>query len=177
MTLTGWSGAAYGDQPSTGKCRLGYVIGLTPSTLRGPCRIIQWTSEFNRRMVKSSLGGESYAFSEIMDHMSTLREFYGRFLDIRPRMVGFEDCESLFTHLKNKKVITEKFLIRHFLAIQQAPELKELDNAYWLLGLGNPADGLTGKKRDIGPLTQLLESGLYNPGTLRPLRGVAFCEY
>ena len=128
-------------------------------------------------MVKSSLGRESLAFREIMDHMSTLREFYGRFLDIRPRMVGCEDCESLFTHLKNKKVIAEKFLIRHSLAIQQALELKELDNVYWFPGLGNPADGLTGKKRDLGPLPQLLESGLYNPGTLRLLRGVAFCEY
>ena len=177
LTLAGWSDTAYGDQPSTGKCRLGYVIGLTPSTLRGPCRIIQWTSKSNRKMVKSSLGGESYAFSGIMDHMSTLREFYGRFLDIRPRMVGFEDCESLFTHRKNKEVITEKFPIRHFLAIRQALGLKELGNVYWLPGLGSPADGLTGKKRDLGPLLQLLESGLYNPGTLRPLRGVAFCEY
>ena len=42
MTLVGWSNAACGDRPTTGKCRLGYVIGLMSSTLRGPCRIPQW---------------------------------------------------------------------------------------------------------------------------------------
>ena len=38
--LAGWPDAAFGDQSSLGKCRLGYVIGLTASTLSGPCHII-----------------------------------------------------------------------------------------------------------------------------------------
>ena len=41
MTMEGWSGAGYGDQSTEGKCRLGYEIGLMPSTLKGPCRILQ----------------------------------------------------------------------------------------------------------------------------------------
>ena len=61
-----------------------------------------------------------------------LRESYVHFSDISPGMVGLEDCESLLTHLKNKKTITEKFPVRHFLAIQQVVETQELDNAYWL---------------------------------------------
>ena len=39
-TLVGWSDEAYGDQSTMGKCRLGYVIGLMPSTLRGPRHIL-----------------------------------------------------------------------------------------------------------------------------------------
>ena len=39
-TLAGWSDAAYGDQATAGKRRLGNVIGLTSSVLRGPCHII-----------------------------------------------------------------------------------------------------------------------------------------
>ena len=92
--------------------------------LCGPRHLIHLTSRFARKLVKSSLGGEVDAFSEMLSHMSMLREFYGRFSDLRPGVVGMEDCESLFTHLKKNKLVTEKFLVRHFLAIQQAIELQ-----------------------------------------------------
>ena len=41
MTRAGFSDAAYRDQSSLGKYRLGYVIGHTSSTLSAPCHIIQ----------------------------------------------------------------------------------------------------------------------------------------
>ena len=121
-------------------------------------------------------GGEVYAFSATIDHMALLREFYGPFSHISPGLVGMEDCESLFTHLKRKKVIAEKFLPRHFLAIQQAIEIRELDNVYWIRGRENPADGLTKLHSGGLPLLRLMESGTYNPGYLRPLLGVACRE-
>ena len=37
MTLVGWSDAVYGNRLPGGKCPLGYAVGLTFSTLRGPC--------------------------------------------------------------------------------------------------------------------------------------------
>ena len=171
-SLVGRADAAYGDQSTHGKCRLGYVVGLTSSTLRGPCHIIQWTSKFTRKMAKSSLGGEVYAFSEMLDHMALLKEFYAPFVDASPDLLGFVDCESLFSHLKKKKTIAEKFLARHFLAIQQAVESGELANVYWLPGLENPADSLAKIKSDMVPLLRMTESGCYNPGLLRPLRGL-----
>ena len=100
MTLAAWSDAAYVDQSSMGKCRLGYVIGLMSPNLYGPCHIIHWTSKFTRKLVESSLGGEVYALSEMLDHVSMLREFYGHFADLRRGMAGLEDCESLFAHLE-----------------------------------------------------------------------------
>ena len=127
-------------------------------------------------MVKGSLGGQVYAFSEMSGHMSMLRDFYGQFLACYPGMVGFEICESLFTHIKNAKVIPGRFPPRHFLAEQQATGLKGYDNAYWLPVLGNPAGSLAEKRSDLVPLLRLLESGTYPPGTLRPLRGAAFSE-
>ena len=69
MTFFGWSDAAYGGQSTEGKCRFGYVIGLTSSTLKGPCRILLRTSKIARKMAKRSLGGEVYARSEMADHM------------------------------------------------------------------------------------------------------------
>ena len=49
----------------------------------------------------------------------------------------------------------------------------ELDNTYWLLGLGNPEDGLTDVKSDLVSLLRLAESGIWSPGILRPIRGTS----
>ena len=146
------------------------------SNLGGPCHLLQWTSKLTRRLVKSSLGGEVYAFSEMLDHMSMLREFYGHFAGSKPGMIGLEDCESLFTHLKKSKSITEKFLVRHFMSIQQALEDHELDNVFRIPGEENPADGLTKMHSEILPLLRLLESGTYNPGMPQPLKRISTKE-
>ena len=37
--------------------------------------------------------------------------FYAHFMDPSPSIVGIEDCRSLFTHPKHKKITTEKFLV------------------------------------------------------------------
>ena len=112
----------------------------------------------------------------MLGHMSTLREFYGNFAGSKPGMIGLEDCESLFTHLKKSKSITEKFLVRHFMSIQQALEEHELNNVFWIPGKENPADGLTKMHSEIPPLLRLLESGTYNPGILRPLNRISIKE-
>ena len=123
-----WQGPGDLDLSQNGKCRLGYLIGITSSPLTGPCHVLQWTSKFTRKLVKSSLGGEVYASSEMIDHMALLREFYAPFSHISPGLVGMEDCESLFTHLEKKKTVTEKYLVRHFLSIQQFLDEGELEN-------------------------------------------------
>ena len=74
------------------------------------------------------------------------------------------------------KMITGKFLARYSLSIQQALEHKELDNAYWIPGKGNPADGLTKLRSEVLPLLRLLELGPYNPGISRPLKGKTVTE-
>ena len=118
LSLVGWSDAAYGDLSQRGRYRSGYLIAIMSSSLSGSCHVLQWTSNFTRKLVESSQGGEVYAFSEMIDHMALLREFYAPFSLMPPGLVGMEDCESLFTHLKNKKMVTEKYLVRHFLSIQ-----------------------------------------------------------
>ena len=114
MTPVGWSGAAYGDQSRVGKCRLGHIVGPMSPNLSGPCHLAYWASKITRKLVKSSVGGEVYAVSEMLDHMFMLREYYGHFTDLLPGMVGLEKRESLFTHLEKNELITEKFLARHF---------------------------------------------------------------
>ena len=68
------------------------------ASLTGPRHILQRTSTFTRKMVKSSLGGEVYAPSEMVDHMTLIRDFYRTFESLGPGIVGLEDCGILFTH-------------------------------------------------------------------------------
>ena len=88
MTLVGYSDTAYSDQSTMGERRLGYVIGLMSSTLRGPYHILQWTSKFTRKSVKSWLGVEVHAPSEMAGRKSMLREFFAHFMDVCPGMAG-----------------------------------------------------------------------------------------
>ena len=73
-------------------------------------------------------------------------------------------------------MIAEKYVVRHFLRIQQFIEEGDLDNVYWIPGTENPADGLTKIRSEMGPILALLETGRFQPGLLRPLKGLASRE-
>ena len=66
-------------------------------------------------------------------------------------MAGLEACESLSTRPKARKMAAEKFLVRRFSGSKQALEEGDLDNAFWLPGAENPADGLTKVRSDLVP--------------------------
>ena len=120
--------------------------------------------------------GKVYAFSEMIDHMALLREFYAPFSGAPQGMEGKKECDSLFSHLKNRTLLTGKYLVRHFLSIQQLIEDGDLDNVYWLPGVENPADGLTKLKSEMGPILPLLETGRFQPGILRLPKGLPSSE-
>ena len=86
----------------------------------------------------STLGGGVYTFRGMAHHMSMRREFYACFSDLSPGIASLEGCESLLTHPEGETTIMEKFLVPHLLTIQEAPEMQELQDAYWLPVLGNP---------------------------------------
>ena len=113
MSLIGWSDTAYRDRPPEGRCRSGCVVGLMSSTLSGAYRILQWASKFNRKLVKTGLGGKAYAFSEMVDHVALLRDFPALFTDMSPGAV----CLAL---PQNRTIIAGKFLARHFPGLRQA---------------------------------------------------------
>ena len=80
------------------------------------------------------------------------------------------------THLTTREVVAEEYLVRHFPSTPQALGEGELENAHWLPGTGNPAQGLTEVRSDVAPLLRLLESGRFNPGHLRPLKSAPWKE-
>ena len=127
--------------------------------------------KFVWKSARSSLGGEASAFREMVARASLLREFYEPFVDMSPGIVGVEDCESLFTHLRRKDTVAEKYMVRHFLGIQRSLESGELKNGYWHPGTQSLADGSTKGQSYMVTLLRLLESGTFCPEELRPLRG------
>ena len=143
VALAGWSDAANGDRWTEVRCRLGCAIGLMSSTVKSHCRILRRTSKIAWKVAKSSLGGEVNALCEMVYHMLLREDFFGLFEGMNPGVVGFEACESLFTHVKKKMMIAENYLVRHFLSTQQALEEGDLENASWLPETETPADGLT----------------------------------
>ena len=176
-TLVGRPDAAYGDLSQNGRCRLGYVIGITSSSPTGPCHLLMWTSKFTRKLAESSVGGAVYAFSEMIDHMALLRAFFSPFEELTSGMLGLEDCESLASHVKNREMIAGKNLSRHFLGIQQFSEDGELDDVCALPSTKNPADDLANIEGETAPILSLLETGGFQPGVLRPLKRIGSREH
>ena len=79
----------------------------------------------------SSLGGEGFALSDMIDPVGLLREFNAPFGDLSLGMVGLGSCGSLYARPKNKRAITEKYVARHFPGDQQALGAGELHSVYW----------------------------------------------
>ena len=99
----------------------------------------------------------------MVGHMSLLRDVYGPFGGLNPGAAGLEDCGSPSTHLKTNKMITRKYLVRHFPSVQQPLERGELDHLFWAPGIGNPTDISTMVRSDMAPPLRHLESGHSNP--------------
>ena len=166
ITCAGLLDAAHGNQSAEGECRLGYVIGITSSTVNGPRHILQWPSKFTRNLAKGSLGGEVNPCSETIDRAPPLREFHAPVADSSPGAIRMEDCGSPFTDLKKQKTITEEYLARQPLGIQQSSGNWKLSSARRPPGLGDPADGLIEVKGDVAP----------PPRLWGPLRGISSKE-
>ena len=140
----------YGGQRKGGRCRLGYVIGLPPPALNGPCRLLQWSSKFTCKFVGSGLGGEVHELS--------------------PGMAHVEDCEILVSHLRNTRVIRGKYRVRHFTSPRRASAPGEWDDWLRLPAPANPAEGLTKIKSDLAPRPSLLMAGSSSPGIPCPTK-------
>ena len=68
--------------------------------------------------MESSLDGDMYAFSEMVDHVALFIEFSTPFADWSPGMVGLGHCGSLFTGLRKRRAVAGEYLVRHGSGIQ-----------------------------------------------------------
>ena len=174
MSLAGWPDAACGNEPPESKCPPSYVIGSMSSTPCGQRHISQWPSTLTGKPEKSDLSRKANAFSEMINHMTPLREFYVPSEHASPRTTGFDGCGSASAHLRKKQPAAGDHAAHHFLVIQQVLGNTKLDNVHWPPGAENSAGGLAKVTRDMAPLLHMVQSGPFCPGALRPLRNVSF---
>ena len=80
---------------------------LDALVLFGPTPYFLRACTFIRKRVKSRLGGEVYALSEMAGHM-LLKDCHGPSEGMNPGMAWLGDCESLSTRLKTKRMIAGK---------------------------------------------------------------------
>ena len=78
-------------------------------------------------------------------------------------MSGLEDSESLLTRPRNEEAFAEKYLARHLLGIQQAPDGDDLDNVFQLPGAGALADCPAKVKSDMAPFFPRASIGFILP--------------
>ena len=69
-------------------------------------------------------------------------------------------------------MLTEKYLVRHFLGIQQSLGEGELENVYWIPGTENPADGFTKLRSEMGPDFGLVGDGQFSARCVATASGV-----
>ena len=86
------------------------------------------------------MGREVYAFCGTIDHMALSGNFYGPVADFSPGKLRMKGCESIATHLRSNKNITEENPARHFSGSQQTLRKRKLDNVYWSPVPEKPAD-------------------------------------
>ena len=110
------------------------------------------------KSARSIRDGDVHAFSELINHMSPIREFRNPFANLSPGVTRFEGCEGLVACLMNKQATTGGISTRHFLGIQQLLETAELGDVYRLPGLENSTGGSTAEKSDVDRLLRLLKS-------------------
>ena len=85
----------------------------------------------------------------MVDRVEFSGEVFPAFADALPSAVGLERCESLCTHLLDRKMIAGNYLSRHFLLIQEAAQSETMINFYGPPGTENPAGGLTEQTCDV----------------------------
>ena len=124
MILMGYADAAWANMPN-GKTGAGWIVGLTNLREFG---ILSWRCRTLRRVVKSTLAGETLALSDLLDELIVMRDTLRQLLGVAPRTVARTDCRSLWDHVHyGNKQVTEKRLHVELCAIKEAVKEKQCE--------------------------------------------------
>ena len=121
--------------------QLGVMILLTDSS--GKANIMHFNSYKSKRIVRSVLGGETYAFADAFDVAFNIRYDLKRLLNKEVKLIMLTDSMSLFKVIVNSTVTTEKRLMIDIAAVREAYERSDIDFIGWIPSRFNIANGLT----------------------------------
>lgn len=162
LQLTVFSDASFGNLPDGGT-QGGYLILLANES--GQFSPICWGSRKLRRIVRSTLAGETLALSDAIDvgvYLSHLyAEITGGIADsTHLPLVCVSDNKSLWDSVKSNKGVSEKRLRLEIAAIKEMIQEGIIKKFHWIESNGQLADILTKKGASPHMLLKTFEEGV-----------------
>ena len=136
--------------------QLGYIVMLADEYNNAD--ILHYVSHKSRRVTRSVLGAETYAFADAFDFAYCAKKDLETMLGCHIPLQMYTDSKSLFDILTKCSNTTERRLMIDLQSVRNAYENHEISNIGFLRGPNNPADGLT-KESKSGALEYFLKSG------------------
>lgn len=165
LTLTVFSDALLGNLPDGGT-QGGTLITLMGDT--GKISLLCWQSKRIRRVVRSTLAGETLAMSDGIDNAVFLATLFSELTSgttelNAPALVCVTDNHSLYDALKSTKQVTEKRLWLDISGIKELLHSKKIKEVLWSVTKAQLADCLTKGGVSSLVLLKALSEGLWNP--------------
>jgi len=142
-----------------GSFQLGCRILLCDSS--GACHVLLYTSAKSRRVVRSIMAGEVYAFAKAFDDAFVIKHDLERNYHQHMPLIMLTDSKQLFDVITRASHPTEKRLMVEIAAAREAHNKHEISNVDLLKSEHNVADGLT-KPRPCAVLENVLRTGRDN---------------
>ena len=136
--------------------QLGYVILLCDATDR--CHFLDFASKKCKRVVRSIMAGEIYAFAEGFDCAYAIKHTLERIYGQRIPITMLTDSKQMFDVITKASQTTEKRLLIDIAAAREAYNRHEISNVGLVLSGDNVADGLT-KVGTFVSLNKVMETG------------------
>lgn len=137
--------------------QLGYIVLLADK--QNNCHVLAYSSKKSKRVVRSIMAGEVFAFSAAFDHAFVIQHDLRRILKHPIGMKMFTDSKQLFDVITRASHTTEKRLMVEITAARESYNRYEISTVGLVAGDVNPADGLT-KPGICKPLNELLETSI-----------------
>ena len=137
--------------------QLGYLVLLCDKKNR--CHILSYKSCKSRRVVRSIMAGETFAFTDALDASLALRRDLSKVYGCNIPLSMYTDSKQLFDVLTKSTYPTERRLMIDVAAARESYTRFEISNIGLVRGDVNPADALT--KPNFGkPLTTILKTAI-----------------
>lgn len=138
--------------------QLGYIIMLCDKK-KG--HILSYSSKKSRRVVRSVMGGEVYAFADAFDAAYATQKDLELMLNRRIPLQMFTDSKSLFDVITKCSITAEKRLMIDITSVRNAFNAHEISNVGLVRSENNPADAFT-KVTKCPALEMILEANHCN---------------
>jgi len=121
--------------------QLGYIVLLCEGHSR--CQVMTYSSRKSRRVVKSIMAREVYAFADAFDAAFIFKHDLERIYDQHLPLVMLTDSKQMFDVITRASPTTDKRLRIYVAAAREAYKRYEISNFGLVRSKHNPADGLT----------------------------------